>query len=107
VRLTYYDSKFIDALFECNYPQAREIATEIFNTAYNDLLYYGQLPAPFYAANDSKRQMCMVNAQWITETLQTYKQTELYNELNEVFVEMYSIYSGNMTPTAVRNLERR
>ena len=107
VRLTYYDSKLIDALFECNYPQAREIATDVFNTAYNDLLYYGKLPAPFYAANDSKRQMCMVNAQWIIETLQTYKQTDLYNELNEVFGQMYSIYSGAMTPTAVRTLDRR
>jgi hypothetical protein len=107
VRLTYYDSKFVDALFECNYPQAGEIATDIFNTAYNDLLYYGKLPAPFYASNDSKRQMCMVNAQWILETLQTYQQTELYNKLNAVFTEMYTIYSGGMTPTAVRNLERR
>jgi hypothetical protein len=96
VNLSYYDSKFVDALFECNHPQAAEIVTNVFNTAYNDLLYYAKLPAPFFASNDNKRQMSMVSAQWIIETLQTYNQTELFNELNEVFTEMYGIYSGNI-----------
>ena len=104
VNLTYYDSRLVDALFECNHPKAVEITTDIFNTAYNDLLYYAKLPVPFYASNDNKRQMCMVNAQWILETVQNQKQTQLYKELEPVFNEMYSIYSGN---TSAKGLSRK
>ena len=102
--LTYYDLRFVDALFACNHPKASEIATGIFNNAYNDLLYYAGLPAPFYASNENKRYMCMANAQLVLETLQTYEQTELFNELNGVLTEMYSIYSGSKN---AKGLSRR
>jgi hypothetical protein len=105
--VTYYDSRFLDALFACNHPKASEIATGIFNNAYNDLLFYAKQPMPFYASNENKRQMCMVNAQWVTETLRENNRNELYNELQTVFNEMYSIYSGNLTVKNLEELQRR
>lgn len=103
----YYDSRLIDALLQCNHAKAEEIAKNIFNTAYNDLLYYAKLPAPFYATNDNKRQMCMVNAQWILEALRENHRTELVRELEPVFGEMYKMYNGNMSAKEVNELERR
>ena len=107
VALTYYDSKFVDALFECNHPKAEEIVTNVFNTAYNDLLYYAKLPVPFYASCEEKRKMCMINAQWILEVLNDHGKTELHDELDKVFSEMFSIYSGNQPQSAIKNLSRR
>ena len=105
--VTYYDSRFLDALFVCNHPKAAEIATGIFNNAYNDLLFYAKEPMPFYASTENKRQMCMVNAQWVTEVLRDNRQTELSKEFEPVFNEMYGIYSGNVDASAIEAMPRR
>ena len=105
--ITYYDFHIIDALFVCNHPKASEIASGIFNNAYNDLLYYAKLPMPFYVSHEEKRKMCMVNAQWILETLENYNHTDLHGELESVFNEMYGIYSGNQPQSALKKLNRR
>ena len=100
--VTYYDQSFLDALFVCNHSRAEEIATGIFNNAYNDLLYYAKLPMPFYASNENKRLLCMYNAQELLKTLSDNNKTELLNELQKAFSEMNNIYSGNVD---IKNLE--
>ncbi len=103
----YYDSKFIEALFACNHERASEIATSIMNTAYNDLLYYASLKPVFYASTENKRQMCMINAQSVLDIARTYKHAELQKELDSIFEEMYSIYSGNLSANEVKKLSRK
>lgn len=107
VPVDYYDSRLVEAMLECNHERAREIATKVLNTAYNDLLYYAKQDARFYASSENKRQMCMVNAQWILEALRDTKNIELQREFEPVFAEMYQIYSGNMSAKEIRSLELR
>lgn len=107
MKLDYYDAKFVEALFECNHDRAAEIARDILNTAYNDLLYYAKIDRRFYASVENKRQMCMINAQFVLEILRNNHQTELENEFNPVFEEMYSIYNGTKDISAIKNLSRR
>ena len=62
---------------------------------------------PFYASTENKRQMWMVNAQWVTEVLRDNRQTELSKEFEPVFNEMYGIYSGNVDTKAIEAMPRR
>lgn len=103
----YYDSKFIEALFVCNHERASEIATNIMNTAYNDMLYYASLKPVFYASTESKRLMCMVNAQSVLDIAKAYQQTELLKEFNPMFEEMYSIYNGNVHVNDIKAMSRK
>jgi len=107
MNIDYYDARFVDALLICNHEKAKDIVMEIFNTAYNDLLYYAKQDARFFASSENKRQMCMVNAQWILESLRDNGRTDLLHELEPVFSQMYQIYSGNMDFKEIRDLELR
>ena len=105
--IDYYDSRLVDAMLLCNHDRTDEIVTKVFNTAYNDLLFYASQDARFYASSENKRQMCMVNAQWILESLRDNHRTELMREFEPVFSQMYQIYSGNLSAKEIKALERR
>ena len=105
--IDYYDSRLVDAMLLCNHARTDEIVTKVFNTAYNDLLYYAKQDQRFYASSENKRQMCMVNAQWILESLRENHRTDLLQEFEPVFSQMYQIYSGNMNAKEIKSLERR
>ena len=105
--IDYYDMSLVNAMLLCNHDRTDEIVTKVFNTAYNDLLYYANQDARFYASSENKRQMCMVNAQWILESLRDNHRTDLLSEFEPVFSQMYQIYSGNLSAKEIKALERR
>ncbi len=105
--IDYYDMKLVEALFACKHDRTEEIARTIANTAYNDLLYYAKLDPRFYASAESKRQMCMINAQMVIEIASTYKFAELEKDLSQIYGEMYDIYSGKVDYNSLQQLSRK
>ena len=105
--VSFYDMHLLDALLICNHSRAEEIATGIFNNAYNDMLYYAKLPMPFYVSCEEKRKMCMYNAGLVIEALHDNNMTKLHNEFQPVYNEMFSIFSGNVDVSTIEALPRR
>jgi hypothetical protein len=89
----YYDYSFVDAMFACGMTEkAKEISRIVFNNAYNDLSYYQKMDKRFSNSLDQEKQMCVMNAQWISELAHNYNQTDLVDEFSPKFEEMYNIY---------------
>lgn len=103
-----YDSKFVEALVYCNHAKTTEIAQHVFNNAFNDLLFYAKQGARYYKASENNRNMCMANAQFVTEEIKNkpeYK--ELLDSMAADFNIMYGIYAGEISGQALKEIKRK
>lgn len=96
--LEYWDSHFVEALFEAGLQeQGREMVEKMATDALNDLRYYTKLDRRFPNQAEHDKQICFATVQWLNEMAQRYGEKELGQKLNQTFEEMYGLFvQGNM-----------
>ncbi|MGD9992079.1 MAG: DUF2723 domain-containing protein [Salinivirgaceae bacterium] len=96
--LEYWDSHFVEALFEAGLQElGRELVEEMATDALNDLRYYTKLDRRFPNQAEHDKQICFATVQWLNEMAQRYGEKELSQQLNKTFEEMYGLFiQGNI-----------
>jgi hypothetical protein len=96
--LEYWDSHFVEALFESGLQeQGRVMVEQMATDALNDLRYYTKLDRRFPNQAEHDKQICFATVQWLNEMAQRYGEKELGQKLNQTFEEMYGLFmQGNM-----------
>ncbi|MGE4287791.1 MAG: DUF2723 domain-containing protein [Salinivirgaceae bacterium] len=96
--LEYWDSHFVEALFEAGLQeQGRLMVEKMADDALNDLRYYTKLDRRFPNQAEQDKQICFATVQWLNEMALRYGEKELSQKLNQTFEEMYGLFmQGNM-----------